>query len=410
MSRHEHYASLADVLALARIQVIKLAPYFTTAVTALVPVEARWCQTMGVTKTGVLLYNPDWVNTLSVEELAAVYWHEVMHVILDSHGRREDRNPRLWNIAHDIYINDQGRSSLSLKFPEGGWFPEKIGAASNLTGEEYYSLLAQMAEEALQQILEQISWSGECGSGAGNPLEGEESVEVTAHGRSESSINQVRMAVAEAVLRDAANGGGRGNMPCGLDRWAADMIKPAKVPWQAVLARKIRQALGYRPGGVRHSFARVSRRQGAAGLGPLAPRIPASVQPRSRAAVVLDTSGSMSQEQLARGIAETTGVLRACGSEITFLSCDYDVHAHGMVSNPQQLARLVKGGGGSSFVPAFDLLHKRAPADRPSVVIFMTDGDICVPPTSPSFDVIWLLIDAARAPTEAYGEVVKVDG
>jgi predicted metal-dependent peptidase len=78
------------------------------------------------------------------------------------------------------------------------------------------------------------------------------------------------------------------------------------------------------------------------------------------------------------------------------------------------LLALLKGGGGSSFCPAFAELEK----SPPDIAIFLTDGDITVPPSLPAnlahTKVFWAVINQGRghgnrAPTEAYGMTLKID-
>jgi predicted metal-dependent peptidase len=408
--------SVEDKLAMGRLIAIRKAPYFRAMITSLVPLDCDWCGTIGVTATGLLPFNRAWIEKRNKEEMGALYWHEVMHLVLNHHGRRGDRDPYLWNVAGDIFINDQGRSTLNLVFPAGGWFPELIGAPKNLSADEYYALLLKMGKEAVEGAGpgKPGDWeSGQCGSGAGNAIKGEPSDQAAEGGRSESEIQQTRMTVAEAVKAHCKQQGpGRGNLPLGMDRWADDMQAPTKVPWQSVLARTVRQAVAFRPGAVDYSFSRVSRRQAGVGYGVGSPIIPAMVRPVPQVAIVLDTSGSMSQGQLSQGIAETISVLKTCGSEIDFLSCDHAVHAHSKVTSPSQLSKLVKGGGGSSFVPAFE--HIARMRRRPQLAIFMTDGFIGVPERAPKgMDVIWLLIDAGdnagSMPTTAYGKHIVIE-
>jgi len=421
--------SVHDKLAAGRLIASRKAPYFRAMITSLVPHPMPGLGTIGVTKEALLVYDPEWIEQRTQDEMGALYWHEVMHLVLNHHGRRGDRHPLLWNIAGDIFINDQGRLTLQLQFPPGGCFPEKfkdkngVPFPSNLTSDEYYSMLVELGEEKAEGQMEAGrkpgDWqSGECGSGAGNARDDEPDDANAEGGRSESEVQQTRMRVAEAVQNHSKEKGkGRGNLPLGMDRWADEMSKPPRIPWQATLARVVRQAVAYRPGAVDYSYSRTSRRQASVGFGPGCPILPALVRPVPRVSFVLDTSGSMSQDQLAVGISEAVQVLKACGSEITFLSCDYEVHAVGKVTAPQQLAKLVKGGGGSSFVPAFE--HLARMRERPQLAVFATDGDIGVPPHAPrGFDVIWLLIDsgdtqeAPRKPTTAYGKhiVVTSDG
>lgn len=421
-------AKVHDLLAAGRLIAKRKCPYFGALITSLVPTECPGLGTIGVTKDLLLPYDPAWIEQRTQDETGGLYYHETMHVVLDHHGRRGDKNPFIWNCAGDVFINDQGRD-MGFKFPKGGLFPETFGLPKNLTTDEYYGLLLKQAEEAVKEAMDKAqaapgSWkSGNCGSGAGNPMEGEpESGKGSGSGdkdgegedlggRSEGEINQIRQRVAEAVRQHAAQPGGkgRGSMPLGLDIWAEAALKPAGIPWQTKLARCMRQAVAFRPGAVDYSFSRISRRQGGVGFGVGAPIIPAFVRPVPRILFILDTSGSMSKQQLEAGLAEAVAVLKACGAEITFMSCDYEVHAVGKVTDPSQLSKLVKGGGGSSFVPAFEYIRKMK--NPPTLAVFATDGDIGVPPNAPkNLSVIWLLIDAYRkdSPTTAYGERIVV--
>jgi predicted metal-dependent peptidase len=52
-----------------------------------------------------LFYNPAFVDTLNVAELAGVLAHEVMHPALQHHTRRGDRDRKRWNMACDYAIN-----------------------------------------------------------------------------------------------------------------------------------------------------------------------------------------------------------------------------------------------------------------------------------------------------------------
>jgi predicted metal-dependent peptidase len=439
-----------DLLAAGRLISTRKAPYLGAMIKALVPTEMRGLGTVGVTKTLLFLYDPEWVVTLQPEEVGGLYWHEVMHPTLNHFERRGDRDPYLWNVAGDVFINDHGRAA-GFKFPKGGLYSETFGWPKELSAEEYYALALKMAQQQKQQCqhgqpqqgqqgsgqgqgagggqpgdqqsndsnpvkdkVDEVqrppnSWkSGACGSGAGNPMKDEPSdaAQAEAGGRSESDVQQTRMRVAEAVKQHAQSKG-RGNMPCGLDRWADAMIAPAVIPWQTKLQRGLRRALSYRAGAVDYSFSRPSRRQGALGYGPGCAVLPALVRPVLKVMFWLDTSGSMSQGQLEAGLAEACGVLKAVGAEIMFGACDAAVHATGKVQSPRELAKLVKGGGGSSFVPAFE--HMARMRDRPNIAIFATDGDIGVPPVAPAgITVIWLLIGASHAPTTAYGEVIDV--
>jgi predicted metal-dependent peptidase len=129
----------------------------------------------------------------------------------------------------------------------------------------------------------------------------------------------------------------------------------------------------------------------------------------------VDTSGSMGAEELGSALGETTGVLRACGGDITFLACDAQVHEAKQVSNPKELAKLLKGGGGTSFRPVFDYVSQRM-KEKPSLIIGITDGcgDVQAECPVPGADVIWVLCGPyAQRPIFAgkgsWGEFIWLD-
>ena len=98
--------------------------------------------------------------------------------------------------------------------------------------------------------------------------------------------------------------------------------------------------------------------------------LPVLRSPRPKVAVVVDTSGSMSAEDLAAALREVEGVVKAVGSEIALVSCDA---AAGETQRVQKAsnARLTGGGGTDMRVGIAAALAAR---QRPSVVLVLTDG------------------------------------
>jgi predicted metal-dependent peptidase len=137
------------------------------------------------------------------------------------------------------------------------------------------------------------------------------------------------------------------------------------------------------------------------------PVLPALIAPQPRVAVVIDTSGSMGTGELSEAVAEVRGVLQAVGGAVDLLACDADVHAAGAVRSWQEVARMLKGGGGTDMVPAIKALTARRV--RPDVVIIMTDGYIGHPGEKPPFRVVWCLCGKRPArPACTWGEVVEI--
>lgn len=408
-----------ETFGLARLLVRRGAPYFRSALIALVPVAVEGLGTIGVSDRAVLFYDPAWIAAQQAPAVAGLLVHEILHV-LNRHGksRRGDRDPALWNCSCDLAINDTV-VEMGFALPSGkdyGLFPKDFGFASGLTAEAYYVLLQKGGNAQAKQAAEAKSGHGKCGSGAGNPHDhepkedgdkggGEKGDDYA--GRTDAQLARVAKQVAAAV-EEHAQRKGRGSLPAGLERWAAEINKPPKVPWTTLLRRALRAGVATRPGAVVHRHDGVSRRQSGVGFGDGKPVLPRLRQPVPRVAVVVDTSGSMSAEQLGLALRETRGLLRQVGASVTMLACDAEVHAAREISSVADAAKLLVGGGGSSFIPAFDHLEKSR--DRPGVVALITDGDISVPHTPPPWArVIWVCVGRNAHPPAAWGVSVKID-
>ncbi len=414
-----------ELLGKARLIVRAGAPYFRSALVSLVPRSTDGLGTIGVTERGVLMYDPEWLVQFPADVVAGALVHEILHV-LHKHttGRRGHRNHVLFNAASDLAINPTVLE-MGFKLPDGknhGMFPKDFGWPEGETAEQYYDRLMKAADGLMKKVLEHIG-EHQCGSGAGNPFEQEPKDdggkgkgqggdnadgESDFEGRTDAQLARVAQQVANAIEQHAAQKG-RGSMPAGLERWAKDMLTPPKVPWRAMLQRALRAEVAFRPGASVHRYDGPSRRQAGIGYGEGKPIFPRLRQPVPRVAFLLDTSGSMSDEQLGLATSEANGVLRATGADITFAVCDAAMHGMKSVKSAGEMLRMLKGGGGSDFTPAFEELAKQHP--RPEIVIAATDGDITVPKSAPTWArVVWLLVGKGTRPPAPWGTAVMVDG
>jgi len=197
------------------------------------------------------------------------------------------------------------------------------------------------------------------------------------------------MAVAREVARQEEKRAG--STPAGMARWAERMLRP-RVDWRALLGRAIRGAAGYSAGAVDYRYGRPSRRQGAVGYGIGSPILPRAVRPTPNVAIAIDTSGSMSEKELGAALSEVNGVLRQCGTNgVALVACDAAAGRVVRVGNAESASKLLVGGGGTRFAPAFDALANSSP--RPDVIVYMTDGYGAAPIAPPSrIEVVWVLI------------------
>ncbi|GAA4587510.1 VWA-like domain-containing protein [Planotetraspora phitsanulokensis] len=369
-------------------------PYLASALYALSVVPSTAVPTMAVDRRWRCYVSPGFVDATPVEELAGVWIHEVAHLLRDHHGRADrlpaaaHRDRLRVNVAQDCEINDDLVAD-GVALPEGRLVPGLFGLPPGLLFEAYLPRIPPQANVH------------DCGSGA--------------HGRSapwdlRGAAGGIGPVEAGALRRTTAQAmrahlRGRGDLPGGWRRWADQVLEPV-VNWRRMLAGAVREAVAWAGGAVDYTYRRPSRRTPAL-RGVV---LPSLRRPLPRVAVVVDTSGSMGQDDLAAAMAEVAGVLREVGirgNRVTVLACDADVQA---VSRVTDAAQVTLSGGGGTDMRAGIAAALAAP-DRPSVLIVLTDGLTPWPAEAPSCRVICVLIGADHSgPPDppAWAETVRV--
>lgn len=134
-----------DIAALKRKMLVKY-PFFGSVVASVVYKENKDMPTAG-TDGETIYYNPEYLESLSVEEQTFVFAHEVCHIAFNHILRSEGKEPTLWNIATDGVIN-QFLKRDGLKMAEGG---VDIAEAINYDAEQLYEKLLQEKQQRQQQ-------------------------------------------------------------------------------------------------------------------------------------------------------------------------------------------------------------------------------------------------------------------
>ena len=369
------------------------APYFRPLLLSLVPKEAPGLGTIGVSRYGTLYFDPPVVVGWKPEEIAGALVHECLHLWLKHLERCGSRNAYVYNLASDLSEN-AAILECGLQLPPGGLFPKNYKFKDGLTSDEYYVLLLQLAEKYGGGTGDGDSADGlakgkgppglgcgKCGGCAGNGVddpdagEGGEKDGPPEDGGQLTERRRERMGriVAEAMKEHAQKGGRQaGNVPGNWLRHAEVYLEPAKVPWRQKLAHAVRVACAWAAGAEAHRYDGMSRRQAGIGWGPGKPALPRLRTPQPRVAVVVDTSGSMSQSLLNDALVEVNGILKAVGAAVDIVTCDAAVQGLGKVTHMREVSALMKGGGGTCMRPAFEALMQRR--EPPAVTICLSDG------------------------------------
>ncbi|GIJ55018.1 vWA domain-containing protein [Virgisporangium aurantiacum] len=360
----------------ARLKAATDRPYLASALFALSVVESTVVPTMAVDRLWRCYVNAGFVDATPVPQLAGVWIHEVAHLLRDHHGRagrlpsdlQGDRS-RV-NIAQDCEINDDLIQD-GLALPAGVLTPGTFGLPDGRLFEQYLPDIPETPE------------CPRCGSGASGGTEPWDLPPGEGGRVSPAEAQSIRRYTADAVR---AHQRGRGTVPTGWRRWADGILEPT-VDWRQVLAGSVRQAIAWASGAVDYTYRRPSRRS-AAQAGVV---LPSMRRPAPSVAIVVDTSGSMSDDDLAAAMAEVAGVLREVGvrgNRVTVLSCDAAVGVVRRVARAEEL-ELVGSGGTDMRVGIATAL---AQPTKPHVIVVLTDGMTPWPDEPPAARVIAGLI------------------
>ena len=404
----------------------RMRPYVTAAMLALIPLETKDVDTMAVDEYGRLYFNPEWIDKVSVEELAGVVYHEIWH-LLRKHPDRLSQYPQaVAALAADLEINDDIRSE-SIPLPEGVFYPEQFGFPPNQTAEYYASRLldeheieyvpqkssADSADQSDQSSGQSSGQSGQFGRkritvhvrGFGG-LEGSGATGQPApweSPRGEGSVPHLTNAELEIIREQVAqdvrrfqDSGMRGEIPEHWKRWADDVLTPPEIPWQALLRSLVNSAVTA-AGRADYTYRRVSRRQYAVDDVVL-PGLGESVV---RSAVIVDVSGSVGDESLGVALREVRGILESSRS-VRVYAVDSQVQAAADVFSVSEIKRILKGGGGTDMGVGI----MQAMESKPDVIIVITDG-LTPWPANPGVPVIVCLFEDRDVPSWARKVIIK---
>jgi predicted metal-dependent peptidase len=141
-----------------------------------------------------------------------------------------------------------------------------------------------------------------------------------------------------------------------------------------------------------YSFQRTSRREGEA----LMPRL---YSQSVKVIVALDTSGSVTRDELQEFLTEIDALKAQVRADITLHACDDKLDQagpwHYAMWEVMQLPAEISGGGGTDFRPLFDWVEGEH--SSPDLLVYFTDAEGQFPAGEPSFPVVWLV--KGKAPT-----------
>jgi len=343
-----------DKVVKSRMELLLVEPFFSVLTMEMKLIEDLTCETMW-TNGESIGYSPTFIKNISSQELTGVLVHEIYHVMLNHMTRRKLRDPERWNIACDYAINPHVKKNGFI-LPAGHLYNEDYVGKS---AEEIYNLLP-------------ASKSNKSSSG----IPGEVRDAPKGKGMSSSQVEQIwkgKMAKAMKIAKM------RGSLPVELEREIGELVNGI-VSWKDVLSRFIIE-------NIRNDYNWKRPNSRYLHMGLYLPKL--SSKTLGTIAVIIDTSGSITQSDLNEYMSELKSILSIFnGIEIQVIYVDSKVQDTQVVSNMDFELR-IKGGGGTSFIPGYDWMEEND--IDPLVTIYFTDGECNEFPDEPSFETLWMI-------------------
>jgi predicted metal-dependent peptidase len=409
--------STKDRLSRIRYQVWLKFRFFAFLIEHMTFIEDSSNETIGVDRYARCFYNPQFLQRLDDSELIGVMCHEVLHLALKHPERGQGRDifvhgTSLFNVAIDILVNYICLKN-GFKLPTCGIIPSlDNGGSINYYGYFIDNIEKRCVEEIYDMLKTQMIQNKEKtqkesdGDGSGNESEKDSKEEKERKNRGgfdshdfsnkpgegkEGSPDRpgkagkkLREINWDSIIQVALNQAKQiGQSPAGFGR-EFDVYQKGFINWRHILSRIVASAS---PKG--YSWTRPDRR-----FIPFDIYIPHVTGETTKVLFSIDTSGSISKEDLSKYITEIISLAKSFdGVELRILTHDTDVHDDFYVGNGsiEKIKKLVPhGGGGTTHVRLYEYIKEKKYDRGNNILISMTDG-FSEYPERPSIDTIFVL-------------------
>lgn len=347
-----------------------------------------------------LFYNAAAVLKDNIENIAGVISHETAHCALGHFARRGERDPEIANCAMDHAANHL-LTDAGIQLPEGGlcdpqyhgWTFERV----------YVDLMnkppSPKDKQAGQKGMVLDAPDGTPGAGQpdpnAQPQPGPPGPGQPQAGKPQPNPQQLAQEWTEIAAQAQTIAAAQGKMPADLKR-ALEQARIVPQDWKAMLTQyatdPCKQDYRFSPPNRRHLW------RGA--------YLPAARgEELGTMVLTIDTSGSVfdrASEFVEHGKTMLdSGIIR----ELVIIGCDTQAQLIGRYQRGEEIILPeIQGGGGTSFIPPFQLIDELG--ITPNCHAYLTDlyGDF--PTQAPDYPMIWITVCPGTAP---FGTTIEMN-
>ena len=351
----------------ARIALVLKQPFFGNLAMRLVLVNADSWLTTAATDGRHFYYNSDFILKLPTNQMMFLFCHELLHCAYDHMTRGKGKQKDLANIAMDYVVNsDCIKYNLGARITVVPILYDRKYEEWNFE-QVYDDLMKNVKQINIDDLLEQMlddHLEGKAGEGGDSDKDGNGK-----NGRptiSDEERQKIKDEFKESMLA-AAQASGAGNVPGNIKRMISELTQP-KINWRELITQQIQST-------VKNDYTWTIPNKKHFSNGFVLPNM--RKDQAIEVCVAIDTSGSISNDQLKVFYSEIAGIMQAYDDYNIKIWC-FDTNIHNPqdfdISNGDDLVNYeAKGFGGTDFEVNWNWMKHEAV--EPKLLIVFTDGE-----------------------------------
>lgn len=335
--------------------------------------------------------NPLLLCRHSLKEIIFIICHEIEHIILNHPAEMVKSNPtndpetfERFNIAADASVNDRLRFEIEQEnrgfmiVPDGCILSETLAKMFRLRNvrqlENYHYYYYLIKKKDMPDDYDKSDNNSQSSSDS-NESDNKNNNIITADncGKPDDHNWQAGDDADEitSVIREFINDSyemmdeeTRGLMPAYYLEQVKKINEPPKIPWQRLLKKYV----GTIAAGKRKTRTQLNRRQ------PNRYDLSGEMNDKMlKIVVAIDTSGSVTVQEIAQIFNEIFAILAKRRYNITVIECDSEIQRIYLVRKPSDVKLDVAGRGGTLFTPVIEHINSDR-YYRDALLIYFTDG------------------------------------
>ena len=403
----------------ARATLILDQPFFGRLLLKIDPKPDPTCKTMWTDGTNAG-FNPEYIDTLSMEKLKSKICIQTLRLGAQHHCRRGERDQGTWDRAGEFAVtpilknakNDKGENIFYL--PDDALYSSQY---DNKEAEAVYTLLKEIEDKnkpPQQSPQPQPGQGPGKGKGKGkpqpandpnqgppqpDPAGGEVRDMPGKNGQpaTEAEKEQERQDWKIAVQQAAQAAKSCGKLPGDILRLVEDILEP-QVDWKEAL-RQFVDRISRND----YSWRRPNSRYMASGV--ILPTLYNQELPPI--IVAIDTSGSISPDELKQFAGEIDDILNQYPTTLTVIYCDTRVtEIETFTAENRPIKLNAKGGGGTRFSPVFEKVETFE--EPPVCLVYLSDLESNDWGNEPDYPVLWIQTTGNKKIVPPFGELIRM--